>query len=332
MAVSRRLHILLSAILVVTLLSGCGGGGGGGSNATPPQTATTTTGTATTPTPTPVATPTPAPIPPGGVVAAGLAELNSSRALSGLPPLAEDPTLSAGAQAHAVYIVKNNALVHFEDPNNPFFTTAGNIAAQRSNIFGSTAPTLAIEQAVDSLMVGPFHGIAFIDPRLQTTGIGLHSENRGASVIQSAAVIDVLSGLGATSVTFPVLWPGPGSESPFATFTGNESPDPLTSLGFTAPTGAPIYVQLGPGTVTPTVTAFSITVNGVAVNAGEIDQTNYANPDPGAQALGRAILAQRSAVVLIPQQPLAAGARVAVSLTVNSATIEWTFTVATTPR
>jgi uncharacterized protein YkwD len=330
----RALSLVLAVLL--TSLVGCGGGGGGNNVTSTSSTGSTAAQTTASPTPTPSATPTPTPTPnPSSVVAAGLAELNAIRALAGLPALAEDPTLTVGDQLHAVYMVKNNVLTHGEDPNNPFFTAEGNAAGLHSNVFASTAPTLAIQDAIDVLMVGPFHGLGFIDPRLQTTGIGLDAENLGnPTVIQSAAAIDVISGLAQNaSVPYPVLWPGSGSVSPFASFNGNETPDPLTSLpGFTPPTGAPIFIQLGPGNVTPAVTSFSVRVNGTAVPAGEIDETDYVNPDPTTQATGRSVLGARSAIVILPRQPLPAGATVSVSVTTNGQTIAWIFTVSSSPH
>src|SRR5207249_3645620 len=57
----------------------------------------------------------------------------------------------------------------------------------------------------------------------------------------------------------------------------------------------------------PSVTSSTLTRNGAPIPSCEFDQTNYANPDAGTQALGRAVLASRRAIVLMPREPLGSG-------------------------
>ena len=86
----------------------------------------------------------------------------------------------------------------------------------------------------------------------------------------------------------------------------------------------------GDGSVTPNVTAHSITSGGSATEHCVFDETNYTNPDSNQQSLGRAVLGGRDAIVLIPRQPLTPGATYRVSLTVNGTVHRWSFTVSKT--
>ncbi|MEW6283663.1 MAG: CAP domain-containing protein [Candidatus Eremiobacterota bacterium] len=267
---------------------------------------------------------------PGGPA---LNHLNQLRALAGLSPLSENAGLTSACTAHATYMVKNNVIGHTEDPNLPFYTPAGDQAGQKSNVVGTSVFNQSANDLIDSLMTSPFHGVGFIDPRLQQTGIGYYTEQDGG--VQSAAAVDVLSALDVNPhPPYPVLWPGNGATVGLRTYPGNEYPDPLTGLpGFSAPTGLPIYALFDPNTPV-SVTAFSVQeVGGGALVVGEIDGTNYTNPDGVAQTLARTILTNRGAVVLLPQSPLTAGRSYQCSLTNNGVTTNWTFTVdANAPR
>jgi hypothetical protein len=56
------------------------------------------------------------------------------------------------------------------------------------------------------------------------------------------------------------------------------------------------------------------------------DGSTYVNPDAGSQSTARSGLPARSAVVVIPREPLRRGAVYDVSLVVNNAVIAWRFT------
>src|SRR5262245_53191914 len=62
-----------------------------------------------------------------------LDRLNVWRGSTGVGPLAENATWSAGDYDHAIYMVKNNLVTHYETPGTPYYTTAGDAAAQASN-------------------------------------------------------------------------------------------------------------------------------------------------------------------------------------------------------
>jgi hypothetical protein len=86
-------------------------------------------------------------------------------------------------------------------------------------------------------------------------------------------------------------------------------------------------LQIGPGDITPQVTASSLLQDGAAVDHCTFDETSYSNPDPLAQSLGRGLLNGRDAVVIIPHNPLTPGSNYTVSITVNGTAYSWSFKV-----
>ncbi len=277
----------------------------------------------------PVQTATPTPTPGGW-----LGYFNGIRSLGGVAPLTENSTWSNGCLLHARYMVKTDTISHGEDPASPWYTDEGNTAAQNSNLMVSTDVNASDESAFDLWMTGPFHGIGLIDPNLSAIGFGSYRESIGTW--QMGACVDVWSGWTGVpaSVTFPIMWPGDGKTMPYTAYTGTEQPDPLTSCsGYTAPSGPPVYLLLGPGwSVTPNVTASSFKQGSTDLPHCVFDGTSYTNPDSNAQDLGRAILNARDAVVLIPQSPLTPGSTYTVSITTNGSAYTWSFTVAAAPR
>ncbi len=267
-------------------------------------------------------TPTPTPLP-----SDWLGYLNGLRAIGGIPSVSETASWSSGCTLHARYMVKNDVIGHSEDPANPWYTAEGAAAAQNSNVMASTLTSTADTDALALWMTGAFHGIALVDPALQSTGFGSYREAVGQW--QMGACLDVLRGLGVSSAAYPLTWPADGERMPFAMYGGNEQPDPLTTCaGYTAPSGAPIYLLLGPGwSVTPSVTASAFTQAGSPLAHCVIDSATYTNPDAAMQQLGRDVLAGRDAVVLIPKDPLIPGASYTASITVNGQTYTWSFTV-----
>jgi len=267
----------------------------------------------------------------GRQVAAGtgwLAELNAFRAGAGLPPVSENPTLSAEDAQHAQYTVQTGQPRHTQDLRSPFYSAAGQRAAQNSNVYATTDSQASDESAIRSWMLGPFHAAGMLDPRLKQVGFGSFREVGGT--VKMAAALNVLSGLDfSVKASYPVIWPANGQSVSQVAYSGNEYPDPLASCpGYQAPSGLPLIVQLGAGSVTPQVTAISFTRDGQPLQACIFDETSYANPDPAAQALGRKALTMRDTLVLIPRLPLEPGATYTASITTNGQTITWSFSVA----
>jgi Cysteine-rich secretory protein family len=247
---------------------------------------------------------------------AWLARLNQWRISTGLTALTEDPSWSSGDYDHAVYMVKNDLVTHYETSGTPYYTTAGDTAARNSNIYVSSSTATTDAQAIDWWMQAPFHALGLMDPRLTQTGFGSYREVKPGW--DMGAAVDVLRGNSFTGGRYPVFFPGNGASEPLTSYGGYESPDPLQACaGYAAPTGLPVFVQVG-GNVATTVSAHSFTADGVALAHCVIDSNN--------STFGSS-LKSRGAAILIPRQPLRTGVQYTVSMTVNGIPYTWTFHV-----
>lgn len=255
-----------------------------------------------------------------------LSYVNFYRSTAGLSPVSENPEWSAGNRNHAVYMVRNDVIEHDEDPGKPWYTLEGRTAAQNSNLIISFEVQATDEWAIDGFMQAPFHALGMINPRLLQVGYGSYREADGQ--FEMAAGLDVIRGMSfAAQTPYPIFWPGNGVSVPLYSYWG-EHPDPLSSCpGYNAPSGLPIILQLGPGTLTPIVSASSFTSNGQSLEHCVFDETNYSNGDLVQQNLGRTILNARNAVILIPRQPLAPGSTYSASITAHGQVYYWSFSI-----
>lgn len=256
-----------------------------------------------------------------------LDRLNYFRAIAGLPRVTENARWSDGGRKHAIYIVKNALVQHREDPDNAYYTPEGETAALQSNLFVGFNLDEPDRGALDTWMQSPFHAVGVLDPRLAQVGYGSYREaGRGP---RTGAALNVIAGIRQTTIaTYPVFWPGNGATIPMSLHWGG-SPSPLTSCpGYTAPSGLPLILQIGPGNLTPVVSATSITANGRPLEHCVMDETSYVNPDPVQQNHGRQILGARDAIVLVPRDPLTPGLTYTASVSVNGDTHTWTFGIA----
>ena len=256
-----------------------------------------------------------------------LAYLNSYRSMAELPPLSENNGWSLGSHHHARYTVKNDVLEHGEDNSNPWYTPEGHAAAQSGNIMASGNLEAGDDYAVEAWMQAPFHAVAILDPALKQVGFGSYREADGG--LQMGATLDVLRGLGPVpaGVQYPVAWPADGTSVPLNLYWG-EYPDPLSSCpGYAAPSGLPVILQVGPGDRIPEINSHSFKRGSQSLESCIFSESTYVNPDAMAQDLGRAVLAERDAVVLIPREPLTPGATYSVSITVDGQNYRWQFSV-----
>jgi hypothetical protein len=259
-----------------------------------------------------------------------LAYVNSFRSQTGLQLLAENSEWSNGDWLHGRYMVKNDYVGHDEDPGNPWYSPEGQAAAQNGNTVVSTWVNVPDETLIDFWMTAPFHAVAILDPQLHTTGYGSYREADGGW--QAGATLDVGRGRGdlPPNTTFPIPFPADGGETALRQYSGGEWPDPLSPCpGYDAPTGPPILLQIGSGSMTPNVTDFSFKSGETLLASCLYDETSYTNSDPDEQNSGRIILSGRDAIVLIPRNPLTAGQSYTVSITANGETTTWSFTAVT---
>lgn len=260
--------------------------------------------------------------------------INRYRAQATLPALQENAQWSNGAEKHAIYMVKNDLITHKEDPNNPWYTPEGDEAGRNSNVMISSSLTFTETQAIDLWMQGPFHALGILHPRLEKTGFGIYREDIGT--YRTAAALDVLRGRIPTLpliVSFPIFWPGNGQTITLNRYNGGESPDPLAPCdGYTPPSGTPIMIQLGNGSLSPLVKHSDLRWQGKSLPHCIYTENTYTNPNVSQQDLARSILNAQDAIILIPQAPLEAG-RYSVSVTVSASpnasdtTYTWAFDV-----
>lgn len=276
------------------------------------------------PTPTPDIPPTPTDSP----QPAWLVYVNQFRTSAGLNQLDENSLWSSGDWLHSRYMVKNDYVGHSEDPGNPWYTSEGLAAAENGNVFVSSWIGTLDETPIDFWMTAPFHAISMLDPQLYSTGYGIYREAIG--LWKSGATLDVRRGLGAVppGTSYPIMFPADGGITWLPAYYGGEFPDPLTSCpGFSPPTGPPIMLQLGSGELTPQVTGHTLTENGNVVQSCLYDETSYDNPDPNMQSVGRIVLGNRDAVVIMPRYPFTVGSTYSVSVFTQAGTITWDFEV-----
>jgi hypothetical protein len=259
-----------------------------------------------------------------------LDRVNFYRATAALPPVTEDPSLSTAVLQHARYMVQHDVITHSQRPGARGATRAGAAAAAASNLAGSLSALEPENWAVDVWMQAPFHAIGILDPALTRVGFGIYREPDGQ--IQTAAGMDVLNGRTRTRRVgpYPIVWPADGAWVPLTAYT-DEYPNPLTSCaGYAAPAGLPVIVQMGDGGNVPRVTGSSIAEEDRPLDHCIFDETSYRNRDPQQQRLGRAILASRNAIVLIPRRPLVPGSMYRAIVKVNGRSIDWRFGISRT--
>ncbi len=250
-----------------------------------------------------------------------LDRLNQWRVLAGLSQLTENTLWSSGDYNHSVYMVKNDLVTHYETPGVPYYTIEGDTAARNGNIEVNSSTSFSDQQAIDWWMQAPFHAMNMMDPRLTQTGFGSYREVK--SGWQAGFTLDTIRGNSFTGGTYPVFWPGNRVSEPMTTYGGGEFPDPLQACsGYSAPTGLPVFIEIGGNVNTTAGAVHSFTGGGVSLEHCVIDSTNAALSS---------YLYTRGGVIVVPKQPLQTGVRYVVALTVNGLPYTWSFTVGPLP-
>src|SRR5438132_1201021 len=263
---------------------------------------------------TPATPPTDVPCPGTG---SWLARLNFWRSTAGLPSVTANTVWNDGDYKHAIYMVKNQQVTHYEISGYPYYTTAGDTAARNSNIEVNSTTSATDAHAIDWWMGAPFHAMGMMDPRLKQVGFGSYREVR--SGWEAAFALDVIRGNSFTGGTYPVFWPGNGMTVPLRTYSGNEFPNPLQACpGYSGTVGLPVFVEVGGNVATTVGPVHSFTGNGAPLAHCIIDSNT---PTVGS------MLTSRGGVIVIPQAPLVPGVTYTVTLTVNSVPYAWSFRV-----
>lgn len=263
-----------------------------------------------------------------------LGELNLLRSMAGLPKVSHVSSWSSRNVEHARWMVYNNQILHGATPATPWYTVNADIAGQRSNLSASST-NHTNRTAVDGWMTVPFHGIGLIDPKLTRVGFGTYYD-ANTSGIRWGAGLDFLSDAlepGRTApppATYPVVWPKAGSTLHLTTYGGAEIPDPLTHCpGYSSKpaVGVPLYVQFAAASGSVSRVSLTRMSDGKAMPRCWFDGTSYKNPSSSHRLLGRAVLASRNAVIVMPDAPLQKGQRYRLVVVRGGVTASSTFTV-----
>lgn len=255
--------------------------------------------------------------------ASAMKTVNYYRRMMRLDRVTRKKWMARGARKHARYMVKENDLTHEEDPDSPWYTKAGDKAGRNSNV---AMGRCRARKNVEGWMATPFHGVQLMDPRWKRTGFGLHRE--GGSC---AAALDTIRGRN-DNITWdePVLFPGRRRTVPLRRFMG-ESPDPLTSCpsSYQVPAGLPIMAAM-PDDIAPgdAIKGRLFKRGTKRVKVCVFGPHDYEHPNTASRDLGRSILDDRNAVVIIPKRPLKKGIEYRAKVKVGAETVKWKFFVA----
>jgi hypothetical protein len=245
-----------------------------------------------------------------------LTTVNYFRAMSGLGPVNEDPSLSTGAVKHSCYMLLND-ITHYEESSKPGYTVDGARAGRNGNVAVSSVFNTLDRSHIELWMTGPFHAIGILRRDLQRVGYGA-CNNANTPRWRSGATLDVLSGLGSrTPYPGAITFPGNGSTTSLSKFI-TETPNPLDFCGWTGtPAGLPVFAMM-PEAVTGSV---STTLTGPS---GPVETCTLSplNTNGAAQQ----ILAFDNVVVAVPRVQLQPGTYTATARTA-ARTVSWTFTV-----
>ena len=287
--------------------------------------------------PTATIVPTASPVPTVAATAvpqpAWLNYLNLFREMGNLPLLTESSTLSFGSFQHSTYMVKTDSgISHNEDSSSKYYSPEGAQSGKNGNIFSTFIVNSTPDWAFNFWISGPFHLTPIIDPELQSVGFG--SFNEAIGQVNMSAVLDVRSASTASvsDDIYPIYFPKDQGETWIIRYTLFEWPNPHTSCpGYNRPSGPALVLQLGSGNVTPHVSHHFFRQGNTMLESCIFDETSYSNPDPTAQRLGRIILGERDAIVVMPAKPLEHGKNYSVEIITNGETYKWSFDVVRAP-
>jgi cysteine-rich secretory family protein len=128
--------------------------------------------------------------------------VNYYRAMAKLPPIVDDSAISAGAQNHARYLVKNgvaggdimldNRQLHFQIPQDafrweekgkPFYTDDGASAGRYAAVVTTPEINLSGADFVNLVMTMPFSGLIPMVPQFSVAGLGAYCDPGQCAIV-----------------------------------------------------------------------------------------------------------------------------------------------------
>ncbi len=240
----------------------------------------------------------------------------------------------------------------WEVKGRPGYTDDGASAGRNAVVLSAREIDLSGADFVDRLLTMPFSGLIPMVPQFSLVGLGAYCDSGLCAIVipyrfalEKSVRIALYDGpasdrfwnpsLGLIPIETgrlrsPVEFPPDGSTVGLQSYDGGDYPDPLAACpGYTAPTGAPISIQLGEGygpDGSLEVESDSVTRDGVEIESCLITAGSYSGGNGDQTELGKNGLERIGAAVIIPREPLAPG-HYQVGLKEAGKLYQWRFTV-----
>lgn len=221
----------------------------------------------------------------------------------------------------------------WEVKGRPGYTDDGASAGRNAVVMSAQEIDLSGADFVDRLLTMPFSGLIPMVPQFSLVGLGAYCDSGLCAIVipyrfalEKSVRIALYDGpasdrfwnpsLGLIPIETgrlrsPVEFPPDGSTVGLQSYDGGDYPDPLAACpGYTAPTGAPISIQLGEGygpDGSLEVESDSVTRDSVEIESCLITAASYSSGNADQTELGKYGLERIGAAVIIPREPLAPG-------------------------
>lgn len=214
----------------------------------------------------------------------------------GLVAVRANSTLEAAAQSHLDYMVANNTISHNQIPGKASFSAR--TPGERTKLFGYVGrnsealsySSRGLREALNGLFIAPYHRVMFLQPS---------RPDFGAAATEGTVVVK----FGGETGSGIVASPPNGARDVTTTWDAIETPDPLRAAHVDGPTGFPIVIAFF-GTEAAGLRFVSASLTN---NDGK--ELPVVTLHPGNDR------SSESAIILIPQRPLAPGTRYRYSVT-----------------
>ncbi len=165
----------------------------------------------------------PAPLEPPADLTDALGWVNFYRALAGVPPVVFDEKLNQNCQEHALYMVMEDDITHYPNPQSAWYTRGANQCARNGNVWlgnawssapidASTNPRFLPEDSVTDWMSSVGHRLWLLYPTTKVFGYGFYSHQVDEFTVRAGAALDVASRMASDSRDrayrkWPVIYP-----------------------------------------------------------------------------------------------------------------------------